>query len=162
MREELIEKYKRYAESPEAFAVLFVKKYLRAAAGKWVDIIDFEEGEFNNIWKLEFKSVRCELFPRKIRPKYPPKKNFYDEESYIIACRAITWEAAHRDIAQQRAEKIAGITFLLRGDRIKVDTIKTSGGAGNDRLYEKDNYIYKFKYVQHIKRNSLNKKILEE
>ena len=117
MDEKLIEKYKEYANSVEAYAVLFVKKYLRASKGKWVDILNFDVGYHNNVNHLEFEFVKCELFDRKIKPQYPPK-NFFDKEyDYIIACRAITWEVAHNDIDNQRRAGIKGLKFQLNGVR---------------------------------------------
>ena len=100
MDKKLIEKYKEYANTEEAFAVLFVKKHLRAAKGKWVDIIDFYYPYNYAPWELEFKYVECRLFSRKRKPQYPPKKDFKDEKEYIQACRAITWETANIDISE--------------------------------------------------------------
>lgn len=166
MDEKLIEKYKEYANTEEAFAVLFVKKYLHASKGKWVDILDSRPDEYDKYSKLEFEFVDCELFNRKIKPiyppkpKYPPKSPFLDEEKYkrqcniideqyIIRCRAITWEAAHRDIWQQRAEGIKGLHFQLNGDwhknKSKSKSDSKSGAGTESKL------IYKFRSVKYIK-----------
>ena len=115
MHEDLIEKYKEYCRSGESYAVLFVKKYLRAAKNKWIDILDFEVGYHNDIHELEFKNVVCALFDKKIQPKYPPKKMFNSDEEYTLACRAVTWETAHRDISAQRGKNIEGLEYSLRG-----------------------------------------------
>ena len=75
LSDELLEKYLEYAQSEEAFAVLFVKKYLNAADGKWIDILETHSDEEPR--KLEFLSLKCELFQRKILPQYPPKSEYY-------------------------------------------------------------------------------------
>ncbi len=169
MDEKLIEKYKEYANSVEAYAVLFVKKYLRASKGKWVDILvsipdEYETDNYDKCSKLEFEFVDCELFNRKIKPiyppkpKYPPKSSFLDEEKYkrycdiideeyIISCRAITWEAAHRDIGQQRAAGIKGLHFQLNGDWHK----SKSKSKSNSNSKSESKLIYKFKSVKYIK-----------
>ena len=120
MKDSLLEKYKHYCATAESFAVLFVKKYLRAAENKWIDIIDFEVGRFNDVEKLEFKYVVCELFKKNLKPKYPPKENFKNDADYIFACRAVTWETAHEDIDTQRQKNIHGPKYSLRGKRVKV------------------------------------------
>jgi hypothetical protein len=43
MDKKLIEKYRQYAASSEAFAVLFVKEHLKRADGHWVDIRDWKK-----------------------------------------------------------------------------------------------------------------------
>ena len=124
MKDDLIEKYKEYANSEESYAVLFVKKYLKAAENKWIDIVDFEVGSHNNVEKFGFQYVTCELFTKKILPQYPSKKSFTDERGYTLACRAITWETAHRDIYEQRQKKIQGSIYSLRGIRIRIKNPK--------------------------------------
>ena len=134
LSDELLEKYLEYAQSEEAFAVLFVKKYLNAADGKWIDILETHSDEEPR--KLEFLSLKCELFQRKILPQYPPKSEYYvpgffdkdehyhpgyfDELKYITACRAITWDTAHEDIDQQRAKNIQGAVFLIEGKYVQM------------------------------------------
>ena len=51
-----IEKYKKYAETTEAFAVLFVKKYLRQANGMWIDILR-ADGYPGSRDRLQFRDV---------------------------------------------------------------------------------------------------------
>ncbi|MBQ7704239.1 MAG: hypothetical protein IJT73_02240 [Selenomonadaceae bacterium] len=118
--EAMVEKYKHYCRTEESYAVLFVKKYLRAAEDKWIDIVDFEVGRYNNAHELEFQSVVCELFPKNLKPKYPPKKMFEAEADYTLACRAITWQTAHKDIEEQREKNIQGSKYVLRGIRVKI------------------------------------------
>ena len=40
MNDKILKKYLEYTDSEEAFAVLFVKKYLAQTKGRWVDIGD--------------------------------------------------------------------------------------------------------------------------
>lgn len=101
-----VDKFKEYAGSPEAFAVLFVKKHLKTF--KWIKITDYDYiGDFG-FKKLKFTNVKCELFERTITPSYPPKSNYKREKDYIRVCRAITWETAHRDISLQEKKGVKG------------------------------------------------------
>ena len=45
MDQKLLARYREYAGSEEAFAVLFVKQHLAQAKGHWVDPVDFERYE---------------------------------------------------------------------------------------------------------------------
>ena len=47
MDDKLLEKYLEYASTEEAFAVLFVKKYLAQAKGHWIEIIDSKRYEMS-------------------------------------------------------------------------------------------------------------------
>ena len=127
MKKSLIEKYKKYSTTAESFAVLFVKKYLRAAENKWIDILNFRTDFYDDAKELEFEYVVCELFPKEIKPEYPPRKNFKKEEDYILACRAITWETAHADIDDQRAKGIQGVKYSLRGKKVPVKNPNYTG-----------------------------------
>jgi hypothetical protein len=40
MDDRLLKKYREYANTEEAFAVLFVKRHLVQAKGHWVDIVN--------------------------------------------------------------------------------------------------------------------------
>ena len=170
----LIEKYKLYSRTEESYAVLFVKKHLRAAENKWIDIVDFEVGQHNEFEKLEFEFVVCELFEKNIRPQYPSRKLFQYEHEYILACRAITWETAHRDIAEQRQKKIHGSQYSLRGIRKRIknpqytgnffvsdapDEIKALAKNLNDRtdplwdiamqyICREERYFYRYKIIE--------------
>jgi len=127
LKKSLIEKYKEYCTTAESFAVLFVKKYLRAAEGKWIDILDFEIGRYNEIENLEFEYVTCELFQKELKPEYPPRKIFATEKDYILACRAVTWETAHEDIDAQRQKNIHGVKYALRGKKVAVKNENYTG-----------------------------------
>ena len=108
MSQEQIELYLQYANSVEAYAVLFVKKYLPDARGFWIDILETDAPKGYWETKLEFRQVTCALYPRKINPVYPPNAT-------IKMRRAITWNAAHEDIAQQIREGVKGTKFELNG-----------------------------------------------
>ena len=72
MDDKLFKKYLEYANTEEAFAVLFVKKHLARAKGHWVDIVDCRRYEMSSD-NLHFRFVIGGLYKRKIQPKYPPK-----------------------------------------------------------------------------------------
>jgi hypothetical protein len=119
MDDTLLRRYLEYANSEEATAVLFVKKQIAQAKGHWVDILNccrcFESED-----PLHFKFVTGGLFRRRIQPQYPPRSTFtkdgkFDERNYYLAVRAITWEAAHRDIEQQKSMRASHLRFKLTG-----------------------------------------------
>jgi len=119
MDEKLLRKYLKYANTDEAFAVLFVKKHVPEAKGHWVDIIDCRRYELSHD-KLHFKFVRGGLYKRKIKPRYPAKSECivggkFDERRYYQLVRAITWEAAHKDIEQQKSRRIRSRNFKITG-----------------------------------------------
>lgn len=107
-----VDKYKEYAESPEAFAVLFVKKHLKTF--KWIKITDYDYVGYDGYEKLKFSYVKCELFERTITPKYPQKSDYDSEEYYIRVCRAITWETAHIDMSSQEEKGVKGEPKTLK------------------------------------------------
>jgi len=105
--------YLEYASTNEAMAIVFVKKHMLESAQKWVDVVDCERYELSED-KLHFRFVEYGLYKRTLKPKYPPKSQFtnngeFDENSYYIAVRAITWEAANLDIEQQKALSVRNI-----------------------------------------------------
>ena len=119
MDQKLLARYRKYASTEEAFAVLFVKKYLNKSKGHWVDI-----SECNRPYRvhnnLDFRFVNGGLYKRKIQPNYPPKSEFtkngiFDELNYYLMVRAITWETAHKDIQQQKLTKIKPVNFSISG-----------------------------------------------
>ena len=119
MDERLLRRYRAYASTDEALAVLFVKKHLAQAKGHWVDVVDFERYEMSTD-ELHFRFVQGGLFRRVLNPKYPPKSAFslngrFDERGYELMTRAITWETAHTDIEQQKASKIRPLKFEITG-----------------------------------------------
>jgi len=112
--------YLEYASTDKARAVLFAKKYLNKSSGHWIDIIDCESYQSESPKILEFKLVICGLYKRKLKPNYPPKKEFihngkFDKKEYYLAVRAITWETANRDISQQKSKGVKGEFFEIRG-----------------------------------------------
>lgn len=119
MDDRLLARYREYASTEEAFAVLFVKKHLVQAKGHWVDIVDFRRYEMSPD-NLHFRFVVGGLYKRKIHPKYPPRSAYtvngrFDERDYYLMTRAITWETAHKDIEQQKATKACPLKFEVTG-----------------------------------------------
>ncbi len=120
-----IERYKEYAQSEEAYAVLFTKKYLDVSKNMWIDIVDYSLPRYYEINDLEFKFVLCELFNKKIYPRYPNKRDFLNKDDCINICRAITWDVAHKDILEQKNKGIKGSRYLIEG--VKYDSNKNKG-----------------------------------
>jgi hypothetical protein len=119
MDDKLFKKYLEYANTEEAFAVLFVKKHLARAKGHWVDIVDCRRYEMSSD-NLHFRFVVGGLYKRKLQPQYPPKSAYtinekFDEREYYLMIRAITWETAHRDIEQQKSKNVAALNFKITG-----------------------------------------------
>jgi|ERR1051325_621545 hypothetical protein len=119
MDDRLLKKYLEYANTEEAFAVLFVKKHLTQAKGHWIDIVNCQNYGMSSD-KLHFKFVIGGLYKRKIQPQYPPKSEYtingkFDERRYYLMTRAITWEAAHKDIEQQKSKNVAARKFRITG-----------------------------------------------
>jgi len=119
MDDKLLKKYLKYARTDEAFAVLFVKKHLAEAKGHWVDVVNCRRYEMSSE-KLHFRFVVGGLYKRKIQPQYPSKSAYiiddkFDQKSYYLTIRAITWETAHKDIEQQKSKKRASRRFKING-----------------------------------------------
>lgn len=119
MDDNLLKKYREYANTEEAFAVLFVKKHLSQSKGHWVDIDDCQNYEMSSD-NLHFRYVLGGLYKRKIQPKYPSKSAYtidgkFDEHRYYLITRAITWETAHKDIEQQKSKNVAASKFKITG-----------------------------------------------
>ena len=111
-----VQHYLQYANTAEAYAVLFVRKYLRHANGKvWVDILSWEAPAAYGIDQLRFRHVECELFPKRYKVDYPGKWEFDDDEEHRIACRAATWETSRLDIAAQRRKGVKGRKYRIDG-----------------------------------------------
>lgn len=119
MDDKLLRKYLEYANTEEAFAVLFVKKHLAQAKGHWVDIVECRRYEMSED-NLHFRFVVGGLYKRKIQPQYPPKSAYtvdgkFDDRAYYLMTRAITWETAHKDIEQQKSNNVAAVRFKITG-----------------------------------------------
>ena len=119
MDDKLLRKYREYANTEEAFAVLFVKKHLAQAKGHWVDIVDCRRYEMSSD-NLHFRFVVGGLYKRKIHPQYPSKSAYtidgkFDERGYYSMIRAITWETAHKDIEQQKSKNVVSRKFKITG-----------------------------------------------
>jgi len=119
MYAELRQKYLEYAETEEAQAVLFVKKHLAQAKGHWVDIVDCRRYE-KSPDPLHFRFAVGGLYKRRLTPQYPAKSDYtsdgrFRERDYYLATRVITWETAHRDIEQQKMQRVAATKFKITG-----------------------------------------------
>jgi len=119
MDNKLLDRYRKYASSDEAFAVIFVRKHLVQAKEHWVDAVDYRRYEMSPD-NLHFRFVRGGLYRRTLQPQYPQKSTCvvdgkFDEERYYQLVRAITWEAAHMDIGQQKARKVRPLNFEVTG-----------------------------------------------
>lgn len=117
---ELLRIYIEYESSDEALAILFVKKYLKQSNEYWVDVIDFESYHNLSVDNLEFKSVLCGLYKRKLKPNYPSKNEFtnngkFNDEEYYKAVRAITWHTANEDILRQKQTGAECVKYQIRG-----------------------------------------------
>lgn len=130
MDDRLLKRYREYANTEEAFAVLLVKKHLAQAKGYWVDIVNSRRYEMSRDM-MHFRFVVGGLFKRKIHPKYPPRSDYttngqFDERAYYLMTRAITWETAHTDIEQQKQKRISPLKFEIKG----VSYDKNAGSTG--------------------------------
>lgn len=119
MDNKLLKKYLEYTNTEEAFAVLFVKKHLARAKGHWVDIVDCRRYEMSPD-NLHFRFVVGSLYKRIIQPQYPSKSTYnvdgkFNERGYYLMVRAITWEAAHKDIEQQKSKNVTALKFKITG-----------------------------------------------
>jgi hypothetical protein len=119
MDDTLLRRYLEYASSEEAKAVLFAKNQIAQAKGHWVDILNCRR-YYESEDPFHFKFVTGGLFRRRIQPQYPPRSTFskdgrFDERRYYLAVRAITWEAAHRDIEQQKSKRASHLRFKITG-----------------------------------------------
>lgn len=130
MDDRLLKRYREYASTEEAFAVLLVKKHLMEAKGHWIDVVKCRRYEMSPD-NMHFRFVVGGLFKRRIHPKYPPRSAYttngkFDERTYYLMTRAITWEAAHIDIEQQKAQKVSPLKFEIKG----VSYDKNAGSKG--------------------------------
>ena len=121
MDDKLLKKYREYANSEEAFAILFAKKHLTQAKGHWVGIDDCQRYEMSSD-NFHFRYVVGGLYKRKIQPQYPSKSAYtidgeFDERRYYLMVRAITWETAHKDIQQQKSKRVKATKFKQQRSR---------------------------------------------
>jgi hypothetical protein len=119
MDEKLLKRYREYARTDNARAVIFAKTHVAKAKGHWVDISSSRLYEMSPD-NLHFRFVRGGLYTRKLHPQYPAKSictinGKFDEREYYLMVRAITWETAHIDIAQQKALRIQPLKFEITG-----------------------------------------------
>jgi len=130
----LLKRYREYARTEEAFAVLFVKHNLPQSKNHWIDISNYRRYEMSSD-NLHFRFVTGGLYKRKIKPLYPPKSSCttngkFDERSYNLMVRAITWETAHKDIEQQKSKCVKPLKFEITG--VSYDRSKDKKGYFRD------------------------------
>jgi hypothetical protein len=119
MDKKLLNTYRKYASSEESIAVLFVRHNLEKAKGFWIDIDEYDRYEMSSD-DSHFKYVNGALYKKIIAPKYPSKSEYtingiFDERSYMLMVRAITWETARRDISQQKQKHVKPLRFKITG-----------------------------------------------
>lgn len=134
MHERLLKRYREYAHTEEALAVLFVKRHLAQAKGHWVDVHACRRYEMSSD-AMHFRFVEGGLFRRHIQPHYPPRSEYtfngkFDERAYALVARALTWETAHKDIEQQKAKRIEPLRFEIKG--VSYDKNRGSKGFFRD------------------------------
>ena len=115
--------YIGYLESGESVAVFIARDLARnvPTAGRWIDVTE-TDGRKRNDGRWDFSQIVVELFPRRLRPKYP--ENISDGDK-----KYITWKTAHEDIGQQRRSGIRGEKYriyvrLVNVNRGKTQTVK--------------------------------------
>ena len=121
----LMNKYTKYKMSDKGKAEMFVRKHLKQANNKvWVEIVEIDAPKYYEIGYLQFKTVVCELYSRTIQPQYPKRSQYPDKDDYKLACNAIEWETAQKDIRAQKrnGEKMAryrieGAVYLNTKDK---------------------------------------------
>lgn len=119
MDDRLLKRYREYASTEKAFAVLLVKKHLAQAKVYWIDVVNCRRYEMSTD-RMHFRFVVGGLFKKRIQPKYPPRSAYtingrFDGRAHYLMSRAITWEAAHTDIAQQKEEQVKPLKFEIEG-----------------------------------------------
>lgn len=111
---EYSQEYISYLKNGESAAVYIVRDIAKSinTEKKWVQIIDMCNAENYNGQRY-FNYIICELFDRKLLPKYPAQKEFVSIEEYKNQCKYITWQTAHDDINKQKEKGIIGAKYLL-------------------------------------------------
>lgn len=100
--------YIAYVENGESAAVFITRDIAKdiPTAGKWIDVVECaHEGSFGD-GGWDFKYIKVELFPRKIKPEYP--EDATDEEK-----KYITWKTAHLDIGEQKKAGVHGPRYQI-------------------------------------------------
>jgi hypothetical protein len=67
MDDQLLKRYREYASTEEAFAVLHVKNHLAQAKSHWIDVVDCRRYEMSSD-NMHFRFIIGGLFKRKIQP----------------------------------------------------------------------------------------------
>lgn len=106
--------YTSYLKNGESAAVFLVRDLAVSikTEKKWVHIVKMCNAENYNGQRY-FNYIICELFDRKILPKYPTKKENEPLDQHKNQCKYITWQTAQEDINKQKEIGIEGTKFLL-------------------------------------------------
>lgn len=99
--------YISYVENGDSAAVFIVRDIVKSinTSGMWIDVISTSGGK-NGFGQWDFSSITIELFPRKIKLIYPENTSTADK-------KYITWQAANKDINQQRVQGYRGKKFTI-------------------------------------------------
>lgn len=111
---ELLKDYNNYSHSEEAVVVYLVRNYVDKleTKSKWIDVVDYHAWGIRGE-KRAFNYFIIELFHREINPTYPNEKEYLNKNEYARICKALTWEASHTDIDQQREKGKRGPMYLV-------------------------------------------------
>ena len=112
--------YISYVENGESAAVFITRDVAKdvPTRGRWIDVISLNgqkklidvidrNGRKHQEFRWDFDHFKVELFPRKLRPKYPEDASEEDK-------KYLTWKTAHEDIENQRRNGVKGIKYTIR------------------------------------------------
>ena len=113
---EEIQEYFNFVDSPVDFAIKFVRNVIRPAKNSWIEIISYEYIEekdplfsFYDFSKIDkksrFKRVECNLYARRMTPKYHVQFSENLDQKTKFECNLITWHTGKKDIENQKKEK---------------------------------------------------------
>ena len=96
-----------YVENGESAAVFITRDIAQEVPTdkRWIDVISLD-GYKRSDGRWVFNMFTVEMFPRKLRPKYPD--NISDEDK-----KYITWKTAHEDIENQRRNGVKGTKYSI-------------------------------------------------
>jgi hypothetical protein len=99
--------YISYVENGESAAVFITRDIAQEVPTdkRWIDVISLD-GYKRSDGRWVFNMFTVEMFPRKLRPKYPD--NISDEDK-----KYTTWKTAHEDIENQRRNGVKGTKYSI-------------------------------------------------
>lgn len=114
--------YIRYVEHGDSAAVYIVRDIVTAidTTNKWIDVLELD-GDRNYDDQWDFKKIKVEIFPRRIKPQYT---EFCDK-------KYLTWKTAHEDMSNQRNSGYKGAIYEVttrlvnknKGKKITVEKV---------------------------------------